>query len=187
MFCRAFKMRLRPKLSACSWPDVRFTSFCCAHLLTRQVRRQPEARVWTNVRVTDKPLALIGNASAHKATNKELDWLGPRHFRKGSLKEAAGACGGRWLWEMNASLQLRESGIKVVAQVGAGQRSVKDIGWRPEIESKRGRESGEKGFRGCVDTRARRRAVSTSALRCWPRDQEVSKKVHRESCTAVSL
>jgi len=29
-----------------------------------------------------KPLALIGNASAHKVANAS-DWGGPRHFRKG--------------------------------------------------------------------------------------------------------
>jgi hypothetical protein len=43
MFCRAFRMRLQPKLSACSWPEVRFTSNARICLPGRRVARQKHA------------------------------------------------------------------------------------------------------------------------------------------------
>jgi len=49
---------------------------------------------------------------------------GAEAFSKRGLKEAAGARGARWLWEMNAVFQVPESEIRRRGRLGIGRGSL---------------------------------------------------------------
>src|SRR5215467_4626517 len=77
----------------------------------------------TNQPPVVKPLALIGNASAYNAANKESIGWGRGIFEKG-FEGSHGARGARRLWEMNAVFHVPESEIRRRGRLGIGRGSL---------------------------------------------------------------
>src|SRR5215469_6149871 len=127
-------------------------------------------------RVTGRKTASLDRKCLGVQCCKQVfDRFEPRHFPKRGLKEAAGARGGRWLWEMNAVFQVPECEIRRRGGLGIGRGSLQVLGFL--------RAKGWSSICGIcktvlfggVNTRVRQRAVSTSAVQYRRQHQEVSK------------